>query len=85
MIIIQELGNLALAVAQPGAYILQSECGLSRYLEMYREHRGTLLKEYGDSVQKVDDCKWMAHTTWEITFKRLSGQSATLYLCVSVS
>ena len=49
---------------------------------MYREHRGTLLMEYGDSVQKVDDYKWMVHTTWEISFKRLSGQSAIfLYLC----
>ena len=38
--------------------------------------------EYGDSVQKVDDDKWMVHTTWEISFKRLSGHSATfLYLC----
>ena len=27
MIIIQELGDLALAVVQPGPYILQSECG----------------------------------------------------------
>ena len=68
----QELGNLALAVVQPGAYIFQSECGLDRDLEMYREHRGTLLKEYGDSVQKVDDYKWMVHTTREISFKRLS-------------
>ena len=48
---------------------------------MYREHRGTLSKEYSDSVQKVDDYKWMVHTTWEVTFKRLSGQSAT-FLCL---
>ena len=81
MTIIQELGNLALAVAQPGAYIFQSECGLDRDLEMHRENRGTLLMEYGDSVQKVDDYKWMVHTTWEISFKRLSGQSAT-FLCL---
>ena len=82
MSIIQELGNLALAVMQAGAYIFQSECGLNRYLEMYLEHRGALLEEYGDNVQRVDDYRRTVHTTWGISFKRLSEQSATfLQLC----
>ena len=72
----QELGNLALAVVQAGAYIFQAECGFDRYLHLHRERRGALLEEYRDNVQKMDDYKWTVHTTWEISFKRLSEQSA---------
>ena len=69
-------------MVQAGAYIFQAECSLNRYLEMYREHRDALLGEYGDNVQTVDDYRWTVHTTWEISFKRLSGQSTTfLQLC----
>ena len=78
----QELGYLALAVVQAGAYICQSECSLERYLELYRERRGGILEEYRDSVQKMDDYKWTVYTTWTISFNRLSAQSATfLQLC----
>ena len=62
MSIIQGLGNLALTVVQTGAYIFQYVWGLYRYLEMYPEHRGTLLKEYGDNAQKVNNYKWMVRT-----------------------
>ena len=62
MTITHELGNIALAVVQTGAYIFQSEWGLYRYIEMYLEHRGTLLKEYGDNAQKVNNYKWMVRT-----------------------
>ena len=82
MTIVQELGHLALAVVQAGAYILQSDCGFNRYLEMYRERRGGLLEEYYDNIQKVDDYKWTVYTSWTISFNRLSQQSARfLQLC----
>ena len=80
--VVQELGYLALAVVQAGAYILKTECNLNRYLEMYRERRGVLLEEYRGIVQKMDDYEWTVYTTWIISFKRLSQESATfLQLC----
>ena len=79
MIVSQELGYLALAVVQAGRYILKSECGLDRYLELYRE-RGGILEEY--NVQKMDDYELTIYMTWSISFKRLSPQSASfLQLC----
>ena len=82
MTVSQELGYLALAVVQAGAYICRSECSLDRYLELYRERRKEILEEYRDSVQKMDDYKWTVYTTWTISFKRLSAQSATfLRIC----
>ena len=82
LILSQDLGYLALAVVQAGAYICKSECGLDRYLELYRERRGAILEEYGDIVQKIDDYNGTVYTTWSISFKRLSAQSAMfLQLC----
>ena len=78
----QELGYLALAVVQAGAFICKSECSLDRYLELYRERRREILEEYRDSVQKMDDYKGTVYTTWTISFNKLSSQSATfLRLC----
>ena len=69
-------------MVQAGAYICRSECSLDRYLELYREHRSEILEEYRDGVQKLDDYKWTVYTTWTISFKRLSAQSAMfLRLC----
>src|SRR3984957_10194764 len=75
----QELGYLALAVVQAGAYISRSECGLRHYLEMYRERRGELLEEYRTHVQKVDGYEWTVYTTWTMSFERLSPQAATFF------
>ena len=78
----QELGHLALTIVHAGAYIFLSGRGLDCYFVMYRERRGALLEEYSLNVQKIDDYKWTVHTTWEISFNRLSGQSAKfLQLC----
>src|ERR1700722_8394909 len=79
MIIEQELGYFALAIVQAGAYISKSECGLGRYLEMYRERRGTLLEEYRTQVQKIDDYERTVYTTWLISFEQLSQQAATFF------
>jgi hypothetical protein len=78
-IIEQELGCFALAIVQAGAYIFKSECGLGRYLEMYRERRGTLLEEYRTQMQKIDDYERTVYTTWLMSFERLSPQAATFF------
>ena len=78
-IIEQELGCLALAVVQAGAYISRFGCGLRRYLEMYRERRGELLEEYRTQVQKIDDYERTVYTTWLMSFEQLSPQAATLF------
>src|SRR5271170_7002460 len=78
-IIEQELGYLALAVVQAGAYISRFECSLRHYLEMYRERRGELLEEYKTQVQKIDDYKWTVYTTWSMSFEQLTPQAATFF------
>jgi hypothetical protein len=44
---VHELGGLALAIDQAGAYIEQTECGLEGYLNRYRTNAVKLLNERG--------------------------------------
>src|SRR5271154_2200299 len=80
--VVQELGYVALAVVQAGAYIFRFQCGLSCYLEMYKRDSGRLLEEYRNNVQKGDDYQGTVYTAWAISFKQLSAQAAKfLMLC----
>src|SRR5882672_1922865 len=73
---IQELGHLALAVIQAGAYIFNSECDIGNYLDLYQTRRGQLLEEYRDYEQKMDGYEWTVYTTWELSFGRLKTHAA---------
>ena len=68
-LICRELGNLALAVAQAGAYIAQS-CSLDDYLDIYREDRAHLLRKH--STHTPGDYEWTVYTTWEMSLKKLT-------------
>jgi tetratricopeptide (TPR) repeat protein len=46
-IIVDEMDGLPLAIDQAGAYIEKSACGLSGFLELYKERRGELLRRRG--------------------------------------
>src|SRR6267154_428749 len=76
---LQELGYLALAVVQAGAYISMSG-NLHGYLDSYRRRHITLLQEHG--IQTTDDYKWTVYTTWQISFESLKAPAVTfLQLC----
>jgi len=73
---VQELGHLALAVIQAGAYIFRSECDISLYLELYQTRRSELLEEYRNYEQKMDNYEWTVYTTWQLSFERLKTHTA---------
>ena len=52
--LVHELGGLALAIDQAGAYIEQTECGLDGYLSRYRTNAAAMLKERGGFVHSKD-------------------------------
>jgi tetratricopeptide (TPR) repeat protein len=74
--IVQELGYLALAIAQVGAYISHS-CSLTEYLSIYNENRAEVLRKHAE--QTADDYDWTVYTTWEISLKQL-GPAAAAFL-----
>ena len=71
-----ELGYLALAVAQAGAYIAHS-CSLDDYLHIYREDRAQLLQRH--SPHTPGDYQWTVYTTWEMSLKKLTA-TARMFL-----
>jgi hypothetical protein len=77
-LIVKELGYLALAIVQAGAYI-SKRCSLNEYLKIFQKDRARLMSKR--SVQMIDDYPWAVYTTWEISFKKLSPIAAAL-LCL---
>ncbi len=67
-VICAELGGLPLALDQAGAYIEETRCGLSQYLQRYRTHRDVLLKRRGGLI--VDHPEPVA-TTWSLSFEKV--------------
>ncbi|KAG8749147.1 hypothetical protein FRC12_013545 [Ceratobasidium sp. 428] len=76
--IVKELGFLALAIVQAGAYICVHECALLDYLTMYREHRADILEEYRSLVQKIDDYESTVYTTWRVSYQKLHPDTVLL-------
>src|SRR5258708_6858706 len=50
----QELGGLPLALDQAAAYVDEAQCGLERYLQLYRARRAHLLRRRGKLVDHPD-------------------------------
>ena len=63
----QELGDVPLALEHAGAYIYETRCGLSGYLERYQTQPVKLLKKRGTSVESVA-------ATWNLAVKEV-GQA----------
>jgi tetratricopeptide (TPR) repeat protein len=71
--ITRELGGLPLALDQAGAYIEETACSLSEYLNLYRTRRIEVLKERGGLV---DDHPEPVATTWSLSFQRVEEKNA---------
>jgi len=69
--ICQELGGLPLALDQAGAYIEETQCGLSQYLERYRDQRTVMLQHRGGVVS---DHPEPVTTTWSLSFQKVEQQ-----------
>jgi tetratricopeptide (TPR) repeat protein len=70
--IVTALDGLPLALDQAGAYIEETRCGLSQYLDLYRTRRKELLQRRGRFP--VDHPDSVA-ATWSLSFQRVEYQS----------
>ena len=66
--IVELMGGLPLALAQAGAYIERTNCGLSGYIERYQQRRMKLLKERRGLT--ADHPEPVA-TTWSLSFEKV--------------
>jgi len=72
--IAQTLDNLPLALDQAGAYIRETQCGLSGYLERYRTHAPKLLARRGSSRSVHPD---PVVKTWLLSFENIAQENPT--------
>jgi len=76
-----EMGGLPLALSQAGAYIEETDCGVSGYIEVYRTHARKLLADPGDIISEHPI---PVATTWLLAFKSIEKNkiaAASLRLC----
>ncbi|MGB8344931.1 MAG: FxSxx-COOH system tetratricopeptide repeat protein [Ktedonobacteraceae bacterium] len=70
--IVAVLDGLPLALDQAGAYLEETRCGLSHYLDLYATHRKELLLRRGRPP--VDHPEPVA-TTWALSFQKVEQES----------
>ena len=63
-----QLDGLPLALDQAGAYIEETGCGLSGYLDLYRSHALELLRRRGALASDHPD---PVATTWALSFENI--------------
>ena len=73
-----ELGGLALAIDQAGAYIEQTECGLDGYLSRYRTNAAVMLQERGGYVHSADH-PVAVYKTFLLAAENAKSRSALAY------
>ncbi|HEX6480160.1 MAG TPA: FxSxx-COOH system tetratricopeptide repeat protein, partial [Ktedonobacteraceae bacterium] len=66
--IVEEMGRLPLALDQAGAYIEETHCGVSGYLESYRKRQAELLNRRGGTGKEHPE---PVATTWSLSFQRV--------------
>src|SRR6202043_3935930 len=70
--IIAELDGLPLALDQAGAYIQETRCGLSQYLDLYATHHKELLLRRGKFPIDHPDS---VVATWSLSFQQVEQES----------
>ena len=76
-LIVRELGCLALAVAQAGAYIKMGESSIHNFLAVFRKRRQDLLSN--EAYKGASDYDRAVYATWDMSYDalaRLNGEGA---------
>src|SRR5579875_1343188 len=68
------LDGLPLALDQAGAYIGETRCSLSGYMQLYQKHRKELLARRSERQKLYTAYKESVATTWSISFSRVEQQ-----------
>jgi tetratricopeptide (TPR) repeat protein len=84
--IVRELGGLPLALDEAGAYMYETKCSLSRYLQLYQTQHAALLKRRGTSLPYPVET---VAATWHLAFEKVQQANPAaadmLRLCAFLS
>ncbi|KAG9085221.1 hypothetical protein FS749_004604, partial [Ceratobasidium sp. UAMH 11750] len=73
--LVQDLGYLALAVVQAGAYIWRTSCDFIQYRNMYQRQPQQILEKYSQILVKVSDYEKTVYNTWRMSYGLLSERA----------
>ncbi|QRW06378.1 patatin-like phospholipase protein [Ceratobasidium sp. AG-Ba] len=76
--LLEDIGHLALAVVQAGAYIFSSGCSIADYYNMFLQHHKTALEQSTRLPVKTNDYKHSVYTTWHMSYKKLGKNAQKL-------
>ncbi len=71
--IVHQLGNLALAIDQAGAYIARAECRICDFSDTLERHRASLLGV--DAYSRASSDKRAVYATWELSATAINRKS----------
>jgi hypothetical protein len=79
--IVKSMDGLPLALDQAGAYIEETQCSVSAYLDSYQKRQAELLKRRGGTGKEHPE---PVATTWSLSFEQVErhNQMAADLLCV---
>ena len=84
--IVLALGQFPLAIDQAGAYLEETECSLTDYLQLYQQHQYALLTRRGKQASGYPDS---VATTWSLAFEQIEQSNPAaaelLRLCAFVA
>ncbi|KAG9088891.1 hypothetical protein FS749_001775 [Ceratobasidium sp. UAMH 11750] len=73
--LLQDLGHLALAVVQTGAYIWRTSCDFIQYREMYGKQPRQILERYNQIPIKVSNYEKTVYDTWRMSYELLGERA----------
>ncbi|KAG9093064.1 hypothetical protein FRC06_011684, partial [Ceratobasidium sp. 370] len=76
--LVQDFDYLPLAMVHAGAYIWKSALSIAQFRDLYLSQKRTILEEYGKMPIKIDGYEHTVHTTWMMSYERLSDSAKRL-------
>ncbi|QRW06357.1 kinesin light chain [Ceratobasidium sp. AG-Ba] len=76
--LLEDVGCLALAVVQAGAYIFSSGCTIADYYDMFLQHHKTTLEQSTRLPVKTNEYKHSVYTTWHMSYEKLGKNAQTI-------
>ncbi|QRV92254.1 kinesin light chain [Ceratobasidium sp. AG-Ba] len=76
--LLEDVGCLALAVVQAGAYIFSSSCTFAKYHDMFSQHHQTTLELSTRLPVKISDYQRSVYTTWHMSYEKLGTTAQKL-------
>ncbi|KAG8744012.1 hypothetical protein FRC10_010991 [Ceratobasidium sp. 414] len=76
--LVKDLGYLALAIVQAGAYILCTQINISKYRKQCLEHTRAALERYSELLGNIEEYEKTVYTTWVMSYERLKPRTQQL-------